>query len=161
MIVVADTTPVNYLILIGEIDVLPRLYGRVVIPLAVHEELTRSRAPASVRAWIAQPPDWLEILSPSPVTDTALAKLDAGEREAIALAEQLSFSSDSIQLIVDELQGRREAERRGLSVIGTIGVLREAAEEGLLDLRSALERLRQTSFHISPAILARLLDEER
>ena len=64
-------------------------------------------------------------------------------------------------MIVDELQGRREAERRGLSVIGTIGVLREAAEEGLLDLRSAIDRLRQTSFHISPAILVRLLDEEQ
>jgi predicted nucleic acid-binding protein len=160
MIVVADTTPVNYLILIGEIDILTGLYGRVVIPRAVQEELMRSGAPASVRAWIAQPPAWLEVLSPAPVTDSALAGLDAGEREAIALAEQLSLSSDSIQLIVDELLGRREAERRGLSVIGTIGVLREAAEEGLLDLRTCIERLRQTSFHISPAILARLLDDE-
>jgi predicted nucleic acid-binding protein len=161
MIVVADTTPLNYLILIGAIYVLPRLYGRVVIPLAVHEELTHSGAPASVRAWIAQPPDWLEILSPVPVTDIALAKLDVGEREAIALAEQLSLSSDSIQLIVDELLGRREAERRGLAVIGTIGVLREAADEGLIDLRSAIELLRQTSFHISPAVLAQLLDDQR
>ena len=49
MIVVADTTPINYLILIGETEVLPKLYGRVVIPPAVHEELTNSRAPASVR----------------------------------------------------------------------------------------------------------------
>jgi predicted nucleic acid-binding protein len=61
-------------------------------------------------------------------------------------------------LIVDELLGRREAVRRGLSVIGTIGVLRQAADEGLLDLRTAIERLRETSFHISPVILASLLD---
>lgn len=157
MIVVAYTTPVNYLILIGAIDVLAKLYGRVVIPRAVHEELTRSGAPASVRSWIAQPPLWLEILSPAPVSDPALAGLDAGEREAIALAEQL-FAD---QLIVDELMGRREAERRGLPVIGTIGVLREASDEGLLDLRTAIERLRQTSFHISPAILTSLLDDRR
>jgi len=161
MIVVADTTPVNYLILIGEIDVLPKLYGRVVIPQAVHEELTRSRALATVKAWIAQPPDWLEVHSPAPVADTALARLDDGERQAIALAEELSLSTDSIQLIVDELDGRREAERRGLPVIGTMGVLRDAAAGGLLDLRSSIERLRQTSFHISPAILARLLEDER
>lgn len=161
MIVVADTTPVNYLILIGEIAVLPRLYGRVVIPPAVQEELNSSRAPASVRAWIAQPPAWLEVLTPAPISDTALTSLDAGEREAIALAEQLSLSSGSIQLIVDEILGRREAERRGLPVIGTIGVLREAASEGLLDLRGSIERPRQTSFHISPAILVRLLDDER
>lgn len=155
MIVVADTTPVNYLILIGEVDVLAKLYGRVVIPQAVRNELMCSRAPASVRAWIESPPTWLEILSPAPVSDIALAKLDAGERDAIALAEELSAD----QLIVDELLGRREAERRGLSIIGTVGVLREAAEEGLLDLRAAVERLRQTSFHISPAILASLLHD--
>ena len=155
MIVVADTTPINYLILIGEIDVLARLYGRVIIPQAVHEELTRLRTPESVRAWIAQPPDWLEILVPARIPDSALAKLDAGERDAITLAEELCAD----QLIVDELLGRREAERRGLSVIGTIGVLREASEEGLLDLRIAVERLRQTSFHISPSILAILLKD--
>jgi predicted nucleic acid-binding protein len=157
MIVVADTTPINYLILIGEIDVLAKLYGRVVIPRAVHEELTHSRAPESVRTWIARPPSWLEILSPASVSYPALAGLDAGEREAIALAEQLSAD----QLIVDELLGRREAERRGLPVIGTIGVLREAAGEGLLDLQTAIDRLRQTSFHISPAILASLLNDLR
>jgi predicted nucleic acid-binding protein len=157
MIVVADTTPVNYLILIGEIDVLAKLYGRVVIPRAVHEELADSRAPEGVRTWIARPPSWLEILSPAADSDPALAGLDAGEREAIALAEQLSAD----QLIVDEILGRREAERRGLPVIGTIGVLREAAAEGLLDLRTAIDRLRQTSFHISPVILAGLLDDLR
>lgn len=161
MIVVADATPINYLILIGEIDVLPKLYGQVIIPTAVHEELIHFGTPAIVRAWISQPPDWLEVRSPAPISDPALAKLDAGERDAIALAEQLSGSPDSVQLIVDELLGRREAERRGLLVIGTLGVLREASEEGLLDLRAAIARLRQTSFHISPAILAWLLGERQ
>ena len=155
MIVVADTTPINYLILIEEIDVLPKLYGRVIIPHAVSEELLRSRAPVKVQEWMKQPPDWLEVLSPTVVVDAKLAKLDAGERDAIALAEELSAD----QLIVDELLGRREAERRSLPVIGTIGVLREAAEMGLMDLRSAFERLRQTSFHVSPAILASLLND--
>ena len=155
MIVVADTTPINYLILIEEIDVLPKLYGRVVIPRTVSEELMRLRAALKVQEWIKQPPDWLEILVPTVVVDAKLAKLDAGEREAIVLAEELSAD----QLIVDELLGRREAERRNLPVIGTVGVLREAAEMGLLDLRSAFDRLRQTSFHVSPAILASLLDD--
>jgi predicted nucleic acid-binding protein len=161
MTVVADTTPVNYLILIGAIDVLPKLYGQVIIPPAVREELTHGHAPATVRDWIAHPPYWLEVLSPLPVSDAVLAKLDAGEREAIALTEQLSISEESIQFIVDEMLGRREAEGRGLSVIGTIGVLRLAADEGLLDLRSVVEQLRQTSFHISPAILSRLMDDQR
>jgi predicted nucleic acid-binding protein len=156
MIVVADTTPINYLVLIGEIDVLAKLYGHVVIPQAVQLELTNSHTPAAVRAWISQHPNWLEVRSPRAISDHALDRLDAGERDAILLAQEL----DADQLIVDELLGRREAERRGLSVIGTIGALREAAAEGLLDLRDTIERLRQTSFHISPAILASLLDEQ-
>ena len=156
MIVVADTTPINYLILIEEIDVLPKLYGRVIIPRAVNEELMRSRAPLKVQEWMKQPPNWVEILSPTVAIDAEVAKLDAGELDAIALAEELSAD----QLIIDELLGRREAERRSLPVIDTVGVLREAAEMGLLDLRSAFERLRQTSFHISPASLASLLSDQ-
>lgn len=70
------------------------------------------------------------------------------------MAEELSAD----QLIVDELLGRREAEQLSLPVIGSVGVLRESAEMGLLDLRSVFDRLRQTSFHVSPAILASLLD---
>ena len=73
MIVVADTTPINYLILIEEIDVLPKLYGRVIIPRAVSEELMRSRAPLNVQEWMKQPPDWLEVLSPTVVVDAKLA----------------------------------------------------------------------------------------
>ena len=41
MIVIADTSPINYLILIGEIEVLSALYGRVLIPPSVREELDR------------------------------------------------------------------------------------------------------------------------
>jgi len=101
MIVVADTTPINYLILIEEIDVLPKLYGRVIIPRAVNEELMRSRTPLKVQEWMKQPPNWVEILSPTVAIDAELAKLDAGELEAIALAEELSAD----QLIIDELRG--------------------------------------------------------
>lgn len=154
MIVVADTTPLNYLILIGEIEILPRLYGRVVIPPAVQSELAHDAAPPAVRTWLAEGHPWLEILVPGATMDPELMELDAGEREAIALAEQISAD----QLIIDERSGRRAAERRGLSVIGTVGVLREAADEGLLDLRTAVEKLRETSFHISPEILARLME---
>ena len=159
MIVVADTTPLNYLILMEEIDVLPALFGRVLIPVAVREELLHKRASTKVRQWIERPPTWLEVRSPLIQADAELAKLDRGEREAIALAEELSANHIAVQLIVDELSGRRVAEQRSLPVIGTIGILREAAEMGLLDLRDAFHRLQQTSFHISPALLAGLLRE--
>jgi predicted nucleic acid-binding protein len=63
MIVVADTSPINYLLLIKEIDILPKMYGTVVIPPAVQEELLRPVATEIVRAWIGEAPAWLEIRS--------------------------------------------------------------------------------------------------
>jgi predicted nucleic acid-binding protein len=157
VIVIADTTPVNYLILINEINILALLYGRVIIPMAVFEELRNSSAPLAVRTWMEQLPDWLEVRTPATSQYIGLVKLDAGERDAILLAEELAAD----RLIIDELHGRREAERRGLHVIGTLGVLKDAAEAGLLDLANAIESLRKTSFYIAPEILSRLLKDLR
>jgi len=156
MIVVADTTPINYLILIREIHLLEQLYGRIVLPSAVRDELLHPRAPEAVRAWITQPPAWVEILVPTVIPDFAPVKLDKGEREAIALALELSADA----MIIDEMRGRREAERRGFTVIATLGVLEEAAGEGLVDLRLAVECLRRTSFYVSDAVVAELLGKK-
>ena len=155
MIVVADTSPINYLVLIEEIDVLAKMYGRIVIPPAVRDELLRPSAPATVRAWMSQSPTWMEIRVPANASDASLAELDPGERDAILLAAELHAD----QLIVDDRQGRRAAEKRGIPVMGTLGVLREAATAGLLDLRLAVELLQRTSFYLAPEILARLLKD--
>jgi predicted nucleic acid-binding protein len=112
----ADTSPINYLVLIEEIGILPRMYGRVVIPHTVREELMGASAPHMVRAWVGDPPVWLEARSPLAVPDSALAKLDLGERDAITLAMELQAD----QLIVDDREGRREAERRAIRVIRRI-----------------------------------------
>ena len=77
MIVIADTGPINYLILIAEIHVLPALYNRVAVPRSVCDELRRPRAPEAVRAWIGQPPSWLEIIAPTGLPDSELIHLDA------------------------------------------------------------------------------------
>ena len=61
MIVVADTTPLNYLVLIGAIDVLPALYGTVVIPAAVFRELQAAKALPGVTVWIKSEPAWLTV----------------------------------------------------------------------------------------------------
>ena len=86
MIVVADTTPLRYLVVIEHEHLLPELYSHVLIPPAVAAELNRESTPDVVRAWIAKRPKWLEIQQPSR-TLTDEVDLDEGEREAIALAE--------------------------------------------------------------------------
>lgn len=154
-VVIADTSPINYLVLIGEIGILPRLYPRVVIPDEVFIELMDEGAPPEVRQWIAHPPDWLEMRT-APGRDPSLMDLDPGEGAAIALAA----SENDVLLLIDESAGRLEASRRGIPNTGTLGVLRAAAIENLLDLPTALGRLLTTNFRVSKALLADLLTED-
>jgi predicted nucleic acid-binding protein len=65
MIIVSNTSPINHLILIGHIDLLPELFQQIIIPQAVYSELSDAAAPLFVQTWIATPPDWLKI---QPVT---------------------------------------------------------------------------------------------
>src|ERR1044071_4692604 len=100
MIVIADTSPINYLVLIHEAELLPRLFGHVFIPPAVWEELNDPDTPAPVRDWLTQAPSWLQVHPLHSPPDPELEYLDDGEREAIALA---------VELHADELIARKEA----------------------------------------------------
>ncbi len=86
MIVVSDTSPLNYLVLIEAEDLLPKLFGRVVIPNAVFEELQAAGASVKVRKWASNFPEWIEVKQTSLSADASLDILDSGEREAIMLA---------------------------------------------------------------------------
>ena len=153
MIVVADTSPINYLILIGQVDILETLYGRILIPHTVHEEMLSPKAPQSVRAWASDPPHWLELLTPSTALAPPVARLDRGEAEAIALAEEVCAD----WLLIDEITGRNEAIRRGLRTIGTLGILRDAHRSGHLNLRTAISELQAVGFHVSQSLVDQLL----
>jgi predicted nucleic acid-binding protein len=132
----------------------PPLYGRVLVPKSVADELNQPRKPETVRLWISQPPDWLEIVPLSQQSDPqALPHLDVGERDAILLA--LEIKADLV--LMDERESVEEATRLGLTVTGTLGVLDRAAEKGWLDLPDVLSRLRATNFRVSPTLLDRLL----
>ena len=139
-LVVADTSPVRYLILAGAIETLPKLYDSVVIPAAVRTELSHPSAPSEVRSWISKPPTWIMIQTPERVQ--AELNLGQGELEAIALAQELNAAI----ILLDDRHARETAAAKGLTVAGTLGVLEKAAIAGLLDLRLTLELLRKTNF---------------
>src|SRR5271165_4144 len=149
MIVIADTSPLHYLILLEHAHVLRDLYGRMLIPEAVARELRATKTPALVRQWVNDAPDWLEVRKVTTPADAALARLDDGEREAIVLAEQLSADA----VLLDERAGRREAQRRKLRVIGTVRILDDAAELGLLEPLIAIARLRTLGFYLDAALV--------
>jgi predicted nucleic acid-binding protein len=154
MLVVADSSPLSILVRSGYVSILPDLFGRVIIPPEVALELSHSHAPESVRAFIAKPPDWLEV---RPATDVEqIPKLDAGEAAAINLARELHADL----LLIDEIDGREIALQWNLSITGTLGVLERAAERGLVDLREAIDALRLGKFWLADELVKHALDRD-
>ncbi len=117
IVVVADTSPLHYLVLIESVEILPAMYGGVLIPRTVALELNQPRTPEAVRRWIQDPPNWLEIADSYPSTPFE-AHLDPGERDAISLA--LARRADLV--LMDDREGVEEASKLGLTITGTLGV---------------------------------------
>jgi predicted nucleic acid-binding protein len=149
MIVVSNTTPLNYLILIGEIELLERLYGRILIPPAVLAELAAAKSPEAVRMWAGSLPGWVEVRRPSIDPDALLSRLQVGEREAILLACEVGADL----LLIDERAGRRAGQSRRLHVAGTLALLMDAGWRGPVDFNDAIDRLAGTTFHASEGLL--------
>ena len=156
-VVVADTGPLQYLVLIGHIDLLPALFTGVTVPTEVCAELLHPAAPDPVRRWAASPPSWLVVTSGPAPDDPYLASLDAGEAAAITLA--LSLPADLV--LMDDRAGVAAARAKKLNVIGTIGVLDRAAMRRLIDVADAVARLKATNFHYRPALLDELVARHR
>jgi predicted nucleic acid-binding protein len=154
MIVVADTSPLSCLIQIGWESLLPKLYKSIVIPPGVLLELAHPSAPSEVHSWLQQIPSWVAVEKAPLWPDGSLAYLGLGEREAIQIAQE----KHADLLRIDERKGSVEAQRRGLAVTGTLGVLIAAGELGFIDPRAAYRQLiRQTTFRSSAQLEARFM----
>jgi predicted nucleic acid-binding protein len=147
IVVVADTSPLIALLNIRHAEVLPTLFVQVIIPPAVASELAAPARPQVVRDFVAAPPVWLRIRRPAMIEE--IPDLHPGEREALSLAIELHADL----VLIDERKAYREAVHRKLNAIGTIRILERAAAEGLLDLKDAFARLKQTDFWISHKLL--------
>ena len=155
--IVADTGPLNYLILIHCIDILPQLHQRILIPFAFRNELLDPAAPPEVRDWALNLPHWVEVIDPAPefLNDPLLRSLHDGERSALALAQ----CHQPILLLVDEWAARNIALKKGFPLVGTLGVLDEAARLKLISFANAIRELKRTSFRYPASIVDCLLAE--
>ena len=147
MILVTDTGPLNYLILIGEEAVLPKLFNSILIPDAVVLELRQAGAPLQVRNWMERSPPWIRIRNPKGDPQTT-ADLTEADHAVIRLASELKAI-----LLVDDRRARALAVSDGIQTIGTIGVLELASIKGLLDLPGALRKLQDTNHRHSYALI--------
>lgn len=151
MRVVADASPLHYLVLIKADYVLIKLFSEVLVPPAVLRELSHQKTPELVRRWAGQPPNWLHVTEPSNIVLDE--KLGGGESAAIALAIEIQVDA----LLIDERDGTRIANRLGMATVGTLGILSMAAEKKLLSLEKAFAALQQTSFRVRSSLLTAIL----
>jgi predicted nucleic acid-binding protein len=147
MNVVGDTSPFIVLVNIHEIDLLPALFGEVVVPPEVIEELGRPHRPPAVQNFVRSIPAWLRVRTPRQLKPGL--GLHDGERAAISLAVELKPSL----LLIDEKLGRAVAQDLKIDFIGAVGILKRAADRRLVDLGDAFSRMKATDFWISHRFL--------
>lgn len=167
MIVVSDTTTLRYLVFVRMDHVLPAIFGTVYTPPEVRAELQRSTSPAlgDVRQWADSPPAWLVERAPTTVDASLTERLDRGESEAIALALELKAE----RLLIDEKRGRGVAKEladgpgkeQGLRIVGTLGVLEEAAVRNLIDIEEAVAKLRASNYRATEELYQSTIENVR
>ena len=151
--VVSNTSPLRYLVVIGEHALLAQLFSKILIPNAVFQELTNERTPETVRQVMQSSPPWIEVHRVGEMRDPTLDHLDVGEQEAILLTKHVQADL----LLMDEKKGRFTALERGIKVAGTLGILELAARQYPIDLPHILHKLLQTNFKVSPSLIEAFL----
>lgn len=156
MIVESDTSALSALLRVGEISILEKLYGQVIIPSKVYEELM-VLGKFGVDTSVLDSCHWIEVLpNPNQLLFAELSEeLDEGEAEAISLA--VSIGADI--LVIDEYEGRKVAARFGLRLIGVGGILLVAKEKGIIkSVKFLLDRIiSETKFRLSSKIYADII----
>jgi uncharacterized protein len=143
--VVSNTSPVSYLHRLDRLELLRDMFGTVLLPDAVEQELSRGRALGFDLPDPRLVP-WLELRA-APAAN--YENLGAGEAAALSLAVSLPGAL----VLLDDLPARKRAAGLGLTFTGTVGLLSKAKSEGLLTLVAPeLERLQGIGFRMSPAI---------
>jgi predicted nucleic acid-binding protein len=150
----SDTSPIIALALCDKLDLLDKLFDRIIIPQAVFNELAIPNKPQSAKII-----EWAKdkIIS---VKDTATVKalslnLDLGESEAMSLYWEINADF----LLIDEKRGRSVALRNGVKIVGTIGILLSAKQKGFItSIKPFLDTLRLNNYHISDILYHQYLE---
>ena len=146
--IISDTSCLILLEKIGELELLNKLFGRIIITNEIAAEFRMSL------------PSWFDLRQPSDKNYQSIieASLDKGEASAIALAVELQ----DCLLIIDDMKGRNFARQLGLTIIGTIGIIVDAKLTGVIpSVKPLLMKIRQTNFRISDKLEALILNKSR
>lgn len=155
--IIADAGPLIALARIQRLPLLQALYGNVLMPVAVQHELQLDTPrPGAQVLTHAMAEGWLRAQAVDNTAELASLSrlLDAGEAEAIVLAEQVTCQF----LLIDDWHGRTVAKQRGVAVVGVAGILLAAKRQGLLaEIHPVLAELVTIGYRLSPQLVAEVL----
>ena len=154
--VVSNSSPLINMARIGRFELLRQMFGEIIIPVAVYEEVV-GRGRNRDGSLDVRDASWISTASPadSLAVSSLTSQLDLGEASAIIVAQE--HVADL--LLIDEIRGRRVAAKLGVKVLGTLGILARAKREGLIpNLADELTRLQSTGTWMSPALRREILE---
>jgi len=153
-LVVVNATPIIALALIDKLEVLQMLYDRVIIPSAVQTEVYAGGA-AGIGVRELREAAWVEVIPlQDPSRANLIADLAPGEAEVIALAQERNADL----VVIDERLARRHAERLGMRLTGTLGILLRAKQLGMVEAVAPLiNQLRQGGIHLGDDVVSKVL----
>src|SRR5436309_14615454 len=153
-LVISNTSPLFYLHRLRRLDLLQKLYQRVIVPEAVVDELKAGRDQGEDAPDVADY-DWIEMRSVRvPGLVRLITDLGAGEAQVLALA----LEEPGSLVILDDRLAREVAKLQNLRITGTAGVILKAKQEGYISAVAPLHnRLLQLDFRLSDAVKARVL----
>jgi uncharacterized protein len=156
--VVSNTSPITNLAAVNKLNLLQQLYGNIIIPEAVFQELTGIDNPVPGKDEV-QIFEWIQtrqVINRDQVTALQL-ELDEGESEAIVLAMELNAN----RLLIDERRGRTIAVNLGLKITGVLGILIVAKRRGLIKgVKPILDDLIRTAqFRVSDSLYTQILQD--
>jgi predicted nucleic acid-binding protein len=151
---ISNTSPLLYLHLVKQLDLLPRLYGTVFVPPAVEAEL-QAGAERGVDVPQIKTLHWLQVMSLASVISIPMV-MDLGRGEAEVIG--LGLENPNSRLILDDTLGRRIARLQGLQFTGTVGVVVKAKQNGLLAAVSpVISALQEAGLWLSESLVAEVL----
>ena len=147
--VVSNSSPLISLFNIGRIELLQMLYGKIIIPQAVNNEVFGEKEKQDI--------EWLKVM---PITDLKLQTylsplLHKGETEVIVLAKEINADL----VIIDDYLARKYAQYLGLTITGTLGVIVKAKRKGIIEhVKPLLDELIEKEFWIDQELFSTVLD---
>lgn len=149
--VVVNTTPLIALSHVGQISVLKKLYGEIIIPEAVYKELSVKTESVCKKA-VDSSLDWIRVekIKNLMARDMYKTQLHDGEVEVMILSKEIAADV----VIIDDANAKKYAKYLKLPVTGTLGVLMRAKREGYIDrLEPILRQMVERGIYISQNLI--------